>query len=46
MTREQMSPKGRVPGDVWLSPRLPGNSKERTGHPCQTPEAILEQHWL
>lgn len=43
--------KGRVPGDVWQFeastvwdvPRLPGNSKERTGHPCQMPESILER---
>lgn len=34
---------GRVPGDVWSVPRLPGNAKERTGHPCQMPEAILER---
>lgn len=37
------NPKGRVPGDVWAFPRLPGNAKERTGHPCQMPEAILER---
>lgn len=35
------NPAGRVPGDVWSVPRLPGNAKERTGHPCQMPEAIL-----
>lgn len=34
-------PAGRVPGDVWSVPRLPGNAKERTGHPCQMPETIL-----
>jgi DNA modification methylase len=40
---------GRVPGDVWQFeacdvwsvPRLPGNAKERTGHPCQMPESII-----
>ncbi len=37
------NPAGRVPGDVWRIPRLPGNAKERTGHPCQMPEAILER---
>jgi DNA modification methylase len=37
------NPAGRVPGDVWSFPRLPGNATERTGHPCQMPEAILER---
>ena len=40
---KRADPKGRVPGDVWSFPRLPGNAKERTGHPCQMPEAILER---
>lgn len=40
---KRANPKGRVPGDVWQFPRLPGNAKERTGHPCQMPEAILER---
>ena len=35
------NPAGRVPGDVWDFARLPGNAKERTGHPCQMPEAVL-----
>jgi DNA modification methylase len=35
------NPEGRVPGDVWEVPRLPGNAKERTGHPCQMPEEVL-----
>lgn len=39
---------GRVPGDVWFDdlfdvPRLPGNAKERTSHPCQMPEAVLRR---
>lgn len=34
-------PAGRVPGDVWAFARLPGNAKERVGHPCQMPEAVL-----
>ena len=34
---------GRVPGDVWLYPRVCGTFKERTGHPCQMPEALLER---
>ncbi len=37
------NPGGRVPGDVWQFPRLPGNALERTGHPCQMPEAVLER---
>jgi len=40
---KRANPLGRVPGDVWTIPRLPGNAKERTGHPCQMPEAILER---
>lgn len=43
MGDKRANPKGRVPGDVWEFPRLPGNAKERTGHPCQMPEAILER---
>lgn len=38
---KRANPAGRVPGDVWAVPRLPGNSNERVGHPCQMPEAIL-----
>lgn len=40
---KRANPLGRVPGDVWSIPRLPGNAKERTGHPCQLPEAVLER---
>lgn len=40
---KRADPRGRVPGDVWQFPRLPGNAKERTGHPCQMPVAILER---
>lgn len=40
---KRADPRGRVPGDVWEFPRLPGNAKERTGHPCQMPAAILER---
>lgn len=43
MGDKRANPAGRVPGDVWGVPRLPGNAKERTGHPCQMPEAILER---
>lgn len=35
--------KGRVPGDVLDYARLPGNAKERTGHPCQTSEKVIER---
>lgn len=40
---KRADPRGRVPGDVWQFPRLPGNARERLGHPCQMPEAILER---
>lgn len=40
---KRANPLGRVPGDVWGVPRLPGNAHERTGHPCQMPEAVLER---
>lgn len=29
--------------DVWLESRVAGTFKERTGHPCQMPEAVLER---
>jgi site-specific DNA-methyltransferase (adenine-specific) len=29
--------------DTWYVPRLCGTFKERTGHPCQMPEAVLER---
>lgn len=40
---KRANPAGRVPGDVWHYPRLPGNANERTGHPCQMPEALMER---
>jgi site-specific DNA-methyltransferase (adenine-specific) len=40
---KRANPAGRVPGDVWSFPRLPGNARERTGHPCQMPESILSR---
>ena len=40
---KRANPKGRVPGNVWQYPRLPGNSKERTGHPCQMPETVMSR---
>jgi site-specific DNA-methyltransferase (adenine-specific) len=36
-------PAGRVPGDVWPFPRICGTHRERRGHPCQTPEALVER---
>jgi site-specific DNA-methyltransferase (adenine-specific) len=29
--------------DTWYLPRICGTFKERTGHPCQMPEAVLER---
>jgi site-specific DNA-methyltransferase (adenine-specific) len=40
---KRANPVGRVPGDVWHFPRVCGTFKERRGHCCQTPEAILER---
>jgi DNA modification methylase len=34
-------PRGRVPGDVWEVSRVCGTFRERAGHCCQTPLAIL-----
>jgi DNA modification methylase len=36
-------PRGKVPGDVWAVPRVCGTFKERRGHVCQTPEALLRR---
>src|SRR5262245_4139228 len=33
----------RPDGDTWYGPRVCGTFKERTGHPCQMPEAVLER---
>ncbi len=30
-------------GDTWYAARVCGTFKERTGHPCQMPEAVLER---
>ena len=35
--------KGKVPDDVWDFSRVCGTFKERTDHPCQMPEAVLER---
>jgi site-specific DNA-methyltransferase (adenine-specific) len=40
---KRANPKGRVPCDVWNFPRVCGTFKERTGHPCQMPESLLER---
>lgn len=40
---KRADPRGRVPGDVWEFSRLCGTFTERTGHPCQMPEAILDR---
>jgi site-specific DNA-methyltransferase (adenine-specific) len=29
--------------DTWYEPRVCGTFHERTGHPCQMPEAVLER---
>jgi len=29
--------------DTWYLPRVCGTFRERTGHPCQMPEAVLER---
>jgi site-specific DNA-methyltransferase (adenine-specific) len=33
----------RPEDDTWYVPRVCGTFKERTGHPCQMPEAVLER---
>ncbi len=40
---KRADPRGRVPGDVWKFSRVCGTFKERRGHCCQTPEALLER---
>lgn len=40
---KRANPLGRVPGDVWKMSRICGTFKERTGHPCQMPEEVLER---
>lgn len=37
------NPKGRVPDDVWTVSRVCGTFKERTGHVCQQPLALVER---
>jgi site-specific DNA-methyltransferase (adenine-specific) len=38
--------KGINPTNVWKTPRLNGNSKERVGHPTQKPKALIERLML
>src|SRR5438874_10210201 len=33
----------RPDADTWYVPRVCGTFRERTGHPCQMPEAVLER---
>jgi len=33
----------REDGDTWNVPRVCGTFRERTGHPCQMPEAVLDR---
>lgn len=40
---KRADPRGRVPPDVWKMSRLCGTFKERTGHPCQMPEKVLDR---
>ncbi len=42
--RPQEDPRCFSPaGDTWYVPRVCGTFKERTDHPCQMPEAVLER---
>lgn len=41
---KRANPKGKVPDDVWIFPRVCGTFKERIkNHPCQMPEKLLER---
>jgi site-specific DNA-methyltransferase (adenine-specific) len=40
---KRANPLGKIPDDVWTFSRICGTFKERTGHPCQMPEAVLER---
>jgi len=41
--RSRLKPKGKIPEDWWLIPRLQGNAREKMGYPTQKPEALLER---
>lgn len=40
---KRANPQGKIPGNVWTISRVCGTFKERTKHPCQMPEAVLER---
>lgn len=37
------NPLGKNPGDVWEIPNVKHNHPEKTSHPCQFPEALIER---
>lgn len=37
------NPLGKNPGDVWDIPNVKHNHPEKTAHPCQYPESIVER---
>lgn len=37
------NPLGKNPGDVWEIPNIKHNHPEKTAHPCQFPEALVER---
>lgn len=37
------NPLGKNPGDVWDIPNVKNNHPEKTEHPCQFPEALVER---
>lgn len=37
------NPLGKLPDDTWLDTRICGTFRERTKHPCQIPETILNR---
>lgn len=47
MLRVRCNPLGKNPGDVWIIPKVTSGlgraSKERTTHPAQFPEALVER---
>lgn len=40
---KRANPLGKIPTDVWDFSRVCGTFDERTAHPCQMPEALLER---
>jgi adenine-specific DNA-methyltransferase len=37
------NPNGKNPSDVWEIPNVKANHKEKTGHPCQFPLALVKR---